>query len=66
MPRMEKDPFSPMLERTSVLSDVIVPKDFKALLLNSLPLMSKISNFFKLDNLLNPVKYSNLILIKSM
>ena len=56
MPRMEKDSFSPMLQIANVLSDVIVPKDFKALLSNLLPLMSKISNFFKLDNPLNLVK----------
>ena len=56
MPRMEKDPFNPMLQIANVLSDVIALKDFKALLSNSLPLMSKISNFFKLDNPLNPIK----------
>ena len=56
MPWIGKDPFSPMRQRTSVLSDVIVPKDFMTLLSNSLPLMAKISNFFKLDNPLNLVK----------
>ena len=56
MPWIGKDPFSPMRQRTSVLNDVIAPKDFMTLLSNSLPLMAKISNFFKLNNPLNLVK----------
>ena len=56
MPRMEKDSFSPMLQIANVLSDVIVPKDIMALLSNSLPLMSKISNFSKLESPSNPIK----------
>lgn len=53
---MGKDPFNPMSQRNSVLSDVIAPKDFMSLLSNLLPLMSKISNLFKVDNSLNPIK----------
>ena len=56
MPWIGKDPFNPMWQRTSVSSDVIAPKDFMTRLSNLLPLMAKISNFFKLDNPLNLVK----------
>ena len=53
---MGKDPSCLILQRPSVLSDVIVPKDIMALLSNSLPLMSKISNFSKLESPSNPIK----------